>query len=183
MPTPDDSSSRQQVKVIGTATPGSGPGLGGAVQTGVQKKLNKRKFTDNDDFLREAKFVKMEKSDALPHKGGLEVGEVETPSAPKSEGKTLVNRSNNKSDTSTRNLNIKHESLRKIERGYEIITPSQIIDPSDLITANAINPKIEGGYSFHGSLVNDGFNEAHSQKHLGLKNIFAMKVTVITPDK
>ena len=37
------------------------------------QKLNKRKFTDNDDFLREAKFVKMEKSDALPHKGGLEV--------------------------------------------------------------------------------------------------------------
>merc|ERR1712055_1120759 len=77
VPTPEDTSSRQQVKVVGTATPVSGPGLGGAVQTVVQKKLNKRKFTDNDDFLREAKFVKMEKSDALPHKGGgLEVREV-----------------------------------------------------------------------------------------------------------
>ena len=100
VPTPEDSSSKQQVKVIGTATPGSGPGLGGAVQTVVQKKLNKRKFTDNDDFLREAKFVKMEKSDALPHKGGLEVGEVETPSTLKSEGKTLKNRTNNQSDIS-----------------------------------------------------------------------------------
>ena len=158
-------------------------GWGGAVPTGVLKKLSKRKFTDSNDILREVKFEKMEKSDALPHNGGLEVGEVETPSTLKSEWKTLENRSNNQSNTSTRNLNIKYESLPKIERGNEIITPSQIIDPSDLITANAINPKIEGGYSFHGSLVNDGFNEAHSQKHLGLKNIFAMKVTVITPDK
>ena len=100
------------------------------------------------------------------------MGEVETPSTLKSEWKTLENRSNNQSNTSTRNLNIKHESLPKIERGNEIITPSQIIDPSDLITANAINPKIEGGYSFHGSLVNDGFNEAHSQKYLGIKEHF-----------
>ena len=42
---------------------------GGAVPTGMLKKLSKRKFTDNEDFLREAKFVKLEKSDALPHKG------------------------------------------------------------------------------------------------------------------
>ena len=134
-------------------------------------KLNKRKITDNEDILREAKFVKLEKSDALPHKGGLEVGEVETPSTLKSEGKTLENRSNNQSDTSTRNLNIKQESLPKIECGNEMITPSQIIDPTDPITATAINPKIEGGYSFVHvvSMVNHGFNEAHSQKHLGIK--------------
>merc|ERR1712215_594770 len=43
VPTPDDFSSKQQGKVIGTATPGSGPGLGVAVQTVVQKKQNKRK--------------------------------------------------------------------------------------------------------------------------------------------
>jgi len=172
VPTPDDSNSKQQGKVIGTATPGSGPGLGVAVQTVVQKKLNKRKFTDNEDFLRETKFVKMEKSDTLPHMGGLEVGEVKTPSALKSEGETLVNRSNNKPDTSTRNLNIKHEFLNIIERGDKLITPSQLIDPSDLITANLINPKIEGGHSFHCSLVNNGFNEAQSQKHLGIKDQF-----------
>ena len=35
VPTPDDSSSRQQVKVIGTATPGSGPGLRGAAPGGA----------------------------------------------------------------------------------------------------------------------------------------------------
>ena len=136
------------------------------------KKLSKRKFTDSEDILREVKFVKLEKSDALPHKGGLEVGEVETPSTLKSEWKTLENRSNNQSDTSTRNLNIKQESLPKIECGNEMITTSQIIDPSDLITANLINPKIEGGYSFHCSLVNNGFNEAQSQKHLGIKDQF-----------
>ena len=71
---------RKQSK--GAATPGSGPGLGGAVLTGVQKKLNKRKFTDNDDFLREAKFVKMEKSDALPHKGGARGGGGRDPLRP-----------------------------------------------------------------------------------------------------
>ena len=168
MRTPDNT--KQQVN--GAATPGSGPGLGVAVQTVVQKKQNKRKFTDKEDFLRETKFVKMEKSDTLPHMGGLEVGEVKTPSALKSEGETLVNRSNNEPDTSTRNLNIKHEFLNIIERGDKLITPSQLIDPSDLITANAINPKIEGGYSFHCSLVNNGFNEAQSQKHLGIKDQF-----------
>ena len=67
VPTPDNINSRQQVN--GAATPGSGPGLGGAVPTGVLKKLSKRKFTDNDDILREVKFVKLEKSDAhLPAK-------------------------------------------------------------------------------------------------------------------
>ena len=84
----------------------------------------------------------------------------------------LVNRSNNEPDTSTRNLNIKHEFLNIIERGDKLITPSQLIDPSDLITANLINPKIEGGHSFHCSLVNNGFNEAQSQKHLGIKDQF-----------
>ena len=68
------------------------------------KKLKKRKFTDNDEILREVKFMKLEKSDARPHKGGLEVGEVETPSTLKSEGKTLKNRSNNQSDTSNMKL-------------------------------------------------------------------------------
>ena len=43
---------------------------------------------------------------------------------------------------------------------------------SDLITANLINPTIEGGHSFHFSLVNNGFNEAHSQKYLGIKEHF-----------
>ena len=103
-----------------------------------------------------------------------------------------MNRSNNEPDTSTRNLNIKNESLNIIERGDEIITPSQLIDPPDLITANLINPTIEsqlidppdlitanlinptieGGHSFHFSLVNNGFNEAHSQKYLGIKEHF-----------
>ena len=64
VPTPDNI--RQQFN--GAATPGSGPGV--AVPTGMLKKLNKRKFTDNEDILREAKFVKLEKSDALPTKGG-----------------------------------------------------------------------------------------------------------------
>ena len=149
-------------------------GWGGAVPTGVLKKLSKRKFTDSEEILREVKFMKLEKSDALPHKGGLEVGEVETPSTLKSEGKTLKNRSNNQSDTSTRNSNIKQESLPKIKCENEMITPSQIIDPIDPITATAINPKIEGGYSFHaGSMVTHGFNEAHSQKHLGIKEHYS----------
>ena len=149
-------------------------GWGGAVPTGVLKKLNKRKFTDKDEILREVKFMKLEKSDALPHKGGLEVGEVETPSTLKSEGKTLKNRSNNQSDTSTRNSNIKQESLPKIKCENEMITPSQIIDPIDPITATAINLKIKGGYSFVHvvSMVNHGFNEAHSQKHQGIKEVF-----------
>merc|ERR1712055_622246 len=93
--------------------------------------------------------------------GGLEVGEVKTPSAPKSEGETLVNRSNNEPDTSTRNLNIKHEFLNIIERGDKLITPSQLIDPSDLITANLINPKAKNAW--------------------GLKTNFTKKVIVITP--
>ena len=87
VPTPDNTT--QQVN--GTATPGSGPGLGGAVQRRTFDKIekleklkpNKRKFTDkfsdNEDFLREAKFVKLENSDALPHKGGQEVGEDKPP--------------------------------------------------------------------------------------------------------
>ena len=55
-----------------------------------------------------------------------------------------------------------------------MISTSQIIDPTDLITATAINPKIEGGYSFVHvvSMVNHGFNEAHSQKHQGIKEDF-----------
>ena len=75
VPTPDNTT--QQVN--GTTTPGSGPGLWGVVPTGKLEKLkpNKRKFTDkfsdNEDFLREAKFVKLENSDALPHKWGQEV--------------------------------------------------------------------------------------------------------------
>ena len=137
------------------------------------KKLSKRKFTGSDEILREVKFMKLEKSDALPHKGGLEVGEVETPSTLKSEGKTLKNRSNDQSDTSIRNLNIKPESLPKIKCEKDLITPSQIIDPIDPITA--INLKIKGGYSFVHvvSMVNHGFNEAHSQKHQGIKEHFS----------
>ena len=106
-------------------------------------------------------------------RGGLEVGEVETPSTLKSEGKTLKNRSNDQSDTSIRNLNIKPESLPKIKCEKDMITPSQIIDPIDPITA--INLKIKGGYSFVHvvSMVNHGFNEAHSQKHLGIKENFS----------
>merc|ERR1712082_285604 len=81
VPTPDNTT--QQVN--GTATPGSGPGLWGAVPTGMLEKLkpNKRKFTnkfsDNEDFLREAKFVKLENSDALPHKGGMKWGRTSPP--------------------------------------------------------------------------------------------------------
>ena len=40
------------------------------VDTGVLKKLSKRKFTGNDEILREVKFMKLEKSDAPPHNGG-----------------------------------------------------------------------------------------------------------------
>ena len=138
------------------------------------KKLSKRKFTDSEDILREVKFVKLEKSDALPHKGGLEVGEDKTPSTLKSEGKTLENRSNNQSDTSTRNLNIKQESLPKIECGNEMITPSQIIDPTDLITATAINPKIEGGYSFHDvSMVTMVLTRPTAKNTWGIKENFS----------
>ena len=83
----------------------------------------------------------------------------------KSEWKTLENRSNNQSNNSTRNLNIKQEPLTKIECGNEMISPSQIMDPSDLI---AINPKIERGVLFFRGVAGDHvFNEAHSQKHLG----------------
>ena len=83
----------------------------------------------------------------------------------KSEGKTLKNRSNNQSSNSTRNLNIKRESLSKIECGGEMFPQSQIIGPTDLIT---INPKIERGVLFFRGVAGDHvFNEAHSQKHLG----------------
>ena len=167
MPTPDNTT--QQVN--GTATPGSGPGLGGAVPTGILEKLkpNKRKFTDkfsdNEDFLREAKFVKLENSDALPHKGGQEVGEDKPPPTLKSEVKTLKNRSNNQPSNSARNLNIKHETLSKIECGGEMFPQSQIIDQTDLIT---INPKIERGVLFFRGVAGEHvFNEAQSQKHLG----------------
>ena len=140
-------------------------GWGGAVPTGMLKKLSKRKFTDNEDFLREAKFVKLEKSDALPHKGGLEVGGDKPLPTLKSEWKTLENISNNQSNNSTRNLNIKQEPLTKIECGNEMISTSQIIDPSDII---AVNPKIERGVLFFRGVAGDHvFNEAHRQKHLG----------------
>ena len=144
VPTPDNTI--QQVN--GTATPGSGPGLGGAVQIRSLDKIekieklkpNKRKFTDkfsdNEDILREAKFVKLENSDALPHNGGQEVGEDKPPPALKSEVKTLKNRSNNQPSNSAQNLNIKHETLSRIVCGDEMFPQSQIIDQSDLITIN-----------------------------------------------
>ena len=60
----------------------SGTGVLKKVDTGVLKmtklkKLSKRKFTGNDEILREVKFMKLEKSDT-PHNGGL-VGEDKTP--------------------------------------------------------------------------------------------------------
>ena len=114
--------------------------------------------------------MKLEKSDAPPHNGGLMVGGGDkTPSILKSEGKTLKNRTNNQSDISIRNSDIKPESLPKIKCENDLITPSQIIDP-----ITAINLKIKGGYSFVHvvSMVNHGFNEAHSQKHQGIKEVF-----------
>ena len=79
--------------------------------------------------------------------------------------RTLKNRSNNQSSNSTRNLNIKQESLTKIECGNEMFSPSQIIGPTDIIT---INPKIERGVLFFRGVAGEHvFNEAQSQKHLG----------------
>ena len=46
-----------------------------------------------------------------------------------------------------------------------MISPIQIIDPTDLI---AINPKIERGVLFFRGVAGEHvFNEAQSQKHLG----------------
>ena len=72
MPTPDKNS--------------SGTGVLKKVDTGVLKmtklkKLSKRKFTGDDEILREVKFMKLEKSDT-PHNGGLGVGEDKTPPHP-----------------------------------------------------------------------------------------------------
>ena len=62
----------------------SGTGVLKKVDTGVLKmtklkKLSKRKFTGNDEILREVKFMKLEKSDT-PHKEVL--GEDKTPPHP-----------------------------------------------------------------------------------------------------
>ena len=57
-------------------------GWEGAVLTGMLKELSKIKFTDNEDILREAKFVKLEKIDALLHKGGARGGGGQAPLHP-----------------------------------------------------------------------------------------------------
>ena len=94
----------------------------------------------------------------------------------RTEGTTLKNETNNQSDISKQNSDTKSESLLKIKCENDLITPRQIIAPNDLIISRqiiapitAINPKIKGGYSFVHvvSMVNHGFNEAQSQKHLG----------------
>ena len=62
-------------------------------------------------------------------------------------------------------MNIKRESLTRIECGSEMFPQSQIIGPTDLIT---INPKIERGVLFFRGVAGEHvFNEAQSQKHLG----------------
>ena len=88
----------------------------------------------------------------------------------RSEGTTLKNETNNQSDILKQNSDAKSESLLKIKCENDLITPRQIIAP-----ITAINPKIKGGYSFVHvvSMVNHGFNEAQSQKHLGIKEHFS----------
>ena len=97
------------------------------------------------------------------------VGEDKTHPILGNEGTTLKNGTNIQSDISKQNSDIEPESLLKIKCENDLITPRQIIDP-----ITAINPKIKGGYSFVHvvSMVNHGFNEAQSQKHQGIKEVF-----------
>ena len=96
-------------------------------------------------------------------------GRTRPPPILRSEGTTLKNETNNQSDISKQNSDAESESLLKIKCENDLITPRQIIAP-----ITAINPKIKGGYSFHVvSVVNHGFNEAQSQKHLGIKEDFS----------
>ena len=111
--------------------------------------------------------MKLGESDA-PHNGGR-VGEDKTHPILGNEGTTLKNGTNIQSDISKQNSDIEPESLLKIKCENDLITPRQIIVP-----ITAINPKIKGWYSFHVvSVVNHGFNEAQSQKHLGIKEDFS----------
>ena len=96
-------------------------------------------------------------------------GRTRPPPILRSEGTTLKNETNNQSDILKQNSDAEPESLLKIKCENDLITPRQIIAP-----ITAINPKIKGGYSFVHvvSMVNHGFNEAHSQKHQGIKEVF-----------
>ena len=114
--------------------------------------------------------------------GGWGWGRTRPPPILRSEGTTLKNEKNNQSDILKQNSDTKSESLLKIKCENDLITPRQIIAPNDLIISRqiiapitAINPKIKGGYSFVHvvSMVNHGFNEAQSQKHLGIKEHFS----------
>ena len=96
-------------------------------------------------------------------------GGQDPPPILRSEGTTLKNETNNQSDILKQNSDFEPEPLLKIKCENDLITPRQIIAP-----ITAINPKIKGGYSFHVvSVVNHGFNEAQSQKHLGIKEDFS----------